>query len=313
MSSHVFKKVPTSRSTDEEVAINSVAGSCFGDTYYILTPNLSPDKEVVVLIHGIGSYSFQFELMSHYLETQGYCVLRYDLLGRGYSKFPTSGTDDGSSIFGASGHVSQLRDLLIHLGITNRHYNIIAHSMGGALAALYIEQYPSEVSALVLLSPAGLMDCGIFKFLKCCKCLHGLVKTSLRRTQEKAWRQDFYEHAGDSLQLENDFVAKLQTRSREQPTVFDAFWESVLHFPLYGLEPVVASLTARHDMRVLLAWAAADTSVPYQPCFFRWRDPFLTARHPHFQCHVYEGAAHGFFVEKSDRVHADILKFLRTV
>jgi pimeloyl-ACP methyl ester carboxylesterase len=294
--------------TSTEQPLMSPEGEYFGGTRYILsTKNSSPDQELVVLVHGIGGYSFQYDKLSSRLEAEGYATLKYDLIGRGYSSYPVDPNNAGQSAFGADGHVAQLRELMIGLQLTSKRYHMIAHSMGGAITALYAHQYYSEILSVVFLSPAGLMSLPAVKLLKCCSCLQGPVKSFLRSGQEKAWRNDFIDH---SSPLENEVVAKLHAIMNERPTVYDAFWQSVLHFPLYGLENVVASVASRHNMKVLIAWGRNDKAVPFSPCFARWKAAFDDASHPSVAYHVYDNAGHAFFMEREEEVHADIINFL---
>jgi pimeloyl-ACP methyl ester carboxylesterase len=116
--------------------------------------------KTVVCVHGIGSFGGDFEGTCKHMKALGYDVLRYDLIGRGFSAFPADG------MFGAAAHVAQLRNLIVHLGLSTQardghnKYHMVGHSMGGALVALYASEYTDEIESITLLSPAGLMDLG---------------------------------------------------------------------------------------------------------------------------------------------------------
>lgn len=281
-----------------------VEGEYCGGTRYIFSEKDSnSEKELVILVHGIGSYCFQYDKLASRLEMEGFATLRYDLIGRGYSSFPS----DLNNAFGADTHVTQLRDLVVSLQLTSKKYHIIAHSMGGAIAAIYAQQFYPEILSIVFLSPAGLMSLPAVKLLKFCTCLHGLVKSALRNGQEKAWREDFYDH---TCQAEREVVVKLSGIMRERPTVYDAFWESVLQFPLYGLESVVASVATRPEIKIMIAWGRNDKAVPFDHGYSRWKSIFDNSRHPNVTYCVYENAAHGFFLEKEEEVSGDIIRFL---
>ncbi len=78
-----------------------------------------------------------FDRLAADLVAQGYCVLRYDLIGRGYSSFPSSSSSSSSSsnsgigsAFSGESHVKQLRELIVGLAYTERKYTLIGHSMG---------------------------------------------------------------------------------------------------------------------------------------------------------------------------------------
>eukprot|EP00961_Rhodomonas_salina_P248687 3361099-Rhodomonas_salina.2 len=122
-------------------------------THYLL--NGPKDGRLIVCIHGIGAYSACFDKLAAALVNEGYRVLQYDVMGRGWSDPANNYQYDGA------GHVNQLHQLLKELQLHDQPKDIIAHSMGGALAALYLDEHPPvQPSKLVLLSPAGLMKPG---------------------------------------------------------------------------------------------------------------------------------------------------------
>lgn len=186
-------------------------GELYRGTHYILrqyvanneasTEPIGNSCRNVVIVHGIGSYFAHFEQFSKYLSEHGYTVLTYDLIGRGYSEYPASNKFDEEM------HINQLRDLIEGLYFHHSKYHIIGHSMGGALAALYADRYSGDISSMIVLSPAGLMDSGVIRLLRgCCSCFQHIVKSMQGsiKTQEGIWRADFHRH--DNLPLENAFV-----------------------------------------------------------------------------------------------------------
>jgi pimeloyl-ACP methyl ester carboxylesterase len=142
-------------------------------THYILEGNT--DRPLILCIHGIGSYHFYFDGLAKSLVSSGYRVLRYDLIGRGFS--------EPSDAYDRTAHLKQIRDLLQHLGLSTTPRHVIGHSMGGALALLHADEEAEHVSSLTLLAPAGLMDGAIFAVLRSCTCLHGAISAFLRRGQ----------------------------------------------------------------------------------------------------------------------------------
>ena len=142
-------------------------------THYILEGNA--DRPLVLCIHGIGSYYFYFDGLAKALLAAGYRVLRYDLIGRGFS--------EPADTYDRAAHLRQIRDLLQHLGLSTTPRHVIGHSMGGALALLHADEDAEHISSLTLLAPAGLMDGAIFAFLRSCTCLHGPISSFLRSGQ----------------------------------------------------------------------------------------------------------------------------------
>ena len=256
----------------------------------------------VVCVHGIGSYSLCFESIVQKLVKEGYNVLTYDLLGRGHSAFP----DDGK--FDSDAHVNQLRRLIVDLDLcgSGMKYHLLAHSMGGALATIYASQHIDEVASCTLLSPAGLMDIGIVKVLRgCCGCFQGVIKSALKGSQEAAWRKDFVATDGDIKVISDKWIENLHAINKTNPRHFDAFFESVLAFPLSGIEEFVQILQT-HNIPVLLMWGKLDKAVPYQPNHKRW----LTLLTGNNSASEEVNNETNKFIEHSSVVNQAILEFL---
>lgn len=294
--------------TDTNEVLLNPSGSYSGGTHYILQGDSS--APLIVLVHGIGSHCGLFDDLAAHLVSSGFHVLRYDLIGRGYSSYPKDNYLDGESAFSGFGHVIQLRQLLLGLQLTSQQYHLLGHSMGGAIAALYADRFRDEVKSLILLTPAGLMDLGILAFIRKCACLHGIVKNVLHSSQEDAWRKDFYDHTGASLVAEERMVQSMRVVYSSNPRAFEAFWQSVLHFPLSSLHECVDHLASLTELSVMVLWARQDAAVPLAPNYHRWVSLFTDSQHPDFVHKIYEKASHGFFLEHAQEVHADICSFL---
>ena len=104
------------------------------------------DGKPVVLVHGFSVPYFIFDPTFEFLGKSGFRVLRYDLIGRGFSDRPH--TDYNIQLF-----VRQLKDLLDTLGL--KQVTLLGLSMGGPVTATFIEQHPEYVSNYVLIDPAG--------------------------------------------------------------------------------------------------------------------------------------------------------------
>lgn len=295
--------------------MTSIPGKIFdGKTHYVLTSkNFAPTEPVVVCVHGIGSYSFHYDSLVESLKEENFTVLTYDLFGRGQSPYPIKLTDNnGNSVFGGDGHVQQLRELIVGLGLDQRKYHIIGHSMGGGIVSLYGSKFGEhEVLSVTLLSAAGVMDLGPIKTIRSCTCLHGIVRWILRRGLETAVRDDFFTHKNEALKKEQDATEKMLAINRQYPHIFEAFWQSVLNFPFDKCGQPAARLASYHHIPTMIMWADHDKAVPLKPCFQRWVDIYNAAGHPNVETKVFKNAAHGFFIEYSDEFNADIVQFLK--
>lgn len=287
-----------------------------GGTYYIIDEPVplctGNQSKSIVCIHGIGGSHTQFSDATLALVDAGFRVIRYDLIGRGYSDFPEDNCFDDVA------HVKQLRRLIESQNLQNKKISLLAHSMGGAIATLYVEQYHSEIESVVLLAPAGLMQPGPISLIRsCCGCFGTFIKAILKNTQEKAWRSDFVLRDAKAVELQEKSIEDLRSIHAEAPSTFEAFWQSVLQFPLYGLDNSVARMATFSDIPVLIVWGDRDTAVPYSPSFNRWKT-LLDARLPieggaSVRYITYNGLGHGFFIENPDVTNKDLLQFFRDV
>lgn len=101
---------------------------------------------VVVLLHGIGSGSDQWDAVLRLLGRTCH-VLAPDLLGHGQSAKPR-----GDYSLGA--HACGVRDLLAALG--HDHVTLVGHSLGGGIAMQFTYQFADRVERLALVDAGGL-------------------------------------------------------------------------------------------------------------------------------------------------------------
>jgi len=200
-------------------------------------------QPVVVLVHGIGAFSFIWDELAAKLTAEGVRVISYDLLGRGHSLLPPNKRDGGSNNklikLGATAHVAQLRSLLVGLGLGEAPIVLIGHSMGGALAALYTQEYGgssgqavggggavgqapgsgAHVVGLALLAPAGLMDSGLLRAARGLAAIApSLMSSFLKRGQDDAQTKDFTDVNSDGAKATRRTM-RLQAELHPQTTV----------------------------------------------------------------------------------------------
>jgi adenylate kinase len=261
----------------------------------------------VVLIHGIGNFSYCWAELAARLTASGLRVVSYDLIGRGHSRLPAGAALDGNA------HVAQLRALLTQLGLAAKPVVLIGHSMGGALAALYAEQHggvggaplattsaeaaggASHVAGVALLAPAGLMDAALLRVARGLGAL-GLLAPVLRGGQEEAQAKDFVERASDGARAT---LRALRLQAERAPRAFVAAVGSIRAFPLYGLAATARALGAAPRLPVLVCWGELDSVVPFRANDRRWRRA-LEGRGCELTVQVHAGLGHGFFLEQPD-------------
>ena len=115
---------------------------------------------VVVCVHGLTTPSFVWRGLARGLALMGFRVLVYDLYGRGYSDRPRRRQT-------ADFFHRQLCELLDHVGLGDK-FTLIGYSMGGAIATSFAATYPTRITQLVLLAPAGMRvpAGGFVKFIR---------------------------------------------------------------------------------------------------------------------------------------------------
>jgi len=106
-----------------------------------------PTNPTVILVHSFNGFIESWQPNIQPLVDAGYQVVAYDLFGRGLSDRPDEPND---LMF----FRKQLKDLLYALDIEGK-VNLVALSMGGAIAIDFANQYPDKVESLSLMAPAG--------------------------------------------------------------------------------------------------------------------------------------------------------------
>lgn len=114
-----------------------------GVTHYQLQ---GPDTgKLVVLVHGFSVPYYIWDSTSTALVKAGYRVLRYDMLGRGFSDRP-------DVVYEAPVFRQQLADLLEKLNI-HKVYAIAGVSFGGPVVADFVVHNPALVGKVILVDP----------------------------------------------------------------------------------------------------------------------------------------------------------------
>ncbi|MFP2926128.1 alpha/beta fold hydrolase [Pyxidicoccus sp. 3LG] len=114
---------------------------------YVDMPATNPDAKTVVFVHGLGSYLKFWRSQLDAFHQQGYHVVAVDLPGFGKSDKP------GTFPYTMEAMADVVRELVQGLGVDKPI--LAGHSMGGQTSLSYAIRYPEDLSALVLVSPAG--------------------------------------------------------------------------------------------------------------------------------------------------------------
>ena len=115
-----------------------------GVTHYELSGDI--DGQSVVLIHGNAAPYVTWDNTVEDLGDAGFRVLRYDVIGHGFSDRPRLSTYDTHL------YNTQLAELVDHLDIPYP-IRVVGTSQGGSIGACFAAQNPGKVEKLALLSP----------------------------------------------------------------------------------------------------------------------------------------------------------------
>jgi len=274
-------------------------------THYILKKcelEYSETAKTIICITGIGGFTKIFDSLSDNIIKNGYNVLLYDLIGRGYSDYPSN------NIFNAESHIQQLRDLIIFLGINHDKYILLGHSMGGCLATLYANEYHEEIASLILLAPVGLLHNNVLEMIKSSPVwLQAIIKYPAIFLQELSWIQCFVDSNTD---VADEIIKSLKQINNKNPKIFDALWECLLQFPLHNNESQVKQLATK-NIHTLLLWGEMDNIVHFDPNFILWKTILETEnQRTNVKTVTYPDLGHDFFIEDPETVAADVYDFL---
>jgi pimeloyl-ACP methyl ester carboxylesterase len=250
-------------------------------------------EQIVVLVHGFSVPYYIFDPTFDFLTRQGFSVLRYDLLGRGFSDRPD--TDYNVNLF-----VNQLATLLDALKIT-RPVSLVGLSMGGPITATFTARHPERVEKLVLIDPAGARTLflsrilnviaapGIGEHLLDLAGNGGIIRTIATDIFNKGLVERFVERYMVQVQYRGFRNAILSTvRNHVIDCCIDTYRQ-------------IGSL----NKPVLLLWGRHDTTVPVR------HSGDLRAAIPGLEFHIIEDCSHIPHYEKPEETNAILLEFLR--
>ncbi|MCR5396241.1 MAG: alpha/beta hydrolase [Lachnospiraceae bacterium] len=120
--------------------------------YYLIN---SEEKASVVISHGFCEFFPKYHEMTYYFYEAGYSVFFVEHRGHGYSYRETEELDRVHATRFQS-YVDDLKlfvDGVVKKESLSQKLYLYSHSMGGCIAALYLEQYPKDFEKAILSSP----------------------------------------------------------------------------------------------------------------------------------------------------------------
>ena len=125
--------VPITTSSSEQIRLNYIECP---------PPFSTPQKGVILLIHGFPQTSYQFRHVITPLSDAGYTVIAPDYRGAGQSSKPLTGYEKSQM-------AEDLNFLIrFHFGI-NIPIHVVGHDIGGMIAFAYASRYPQNVRSVI--------------------------------------------------------------------------------------------------------------------------------------------------------------------
>lgn len=260
-----------------------------GYTHYELDGHES--GRAVVLVHGFSVPYFIWDRSFAFLAKSDFRVLRYDLLGRGYSDKPKLRYD--IDLF-----CEQLRELLDKLSLDK--VSLIGLSMGGPICASFTSRVPERVEKLVLVDPAGARPIQLSIPHKIIllpgigELVMGLFGSNMMLG---GIAEDFFEP---------DLVREFQDKFRVQ-LGFKGFKRAILstmrNQMLGDFSPTYRAV-GKLNIPTMLLWGMDDKTVPFS------HSEDIKAAIPGCKFHAFEDCGHLPHIEKSEQVDQLLLEFL---
>lgn len=261
-----------------------------GVTHYELRGDI--DARSVVLIHGNAAPYVTWDNTIGDLCNAGFRVLRYDVIGHGFSDRPRLRTYDTHL------YNTQLAELVDRLDIPYP-IRVVGTSQGGSIAACFASKHPGKVQKLALLSPffddfEG--SRGVFATLLKTPFV-GELLLQMVGDGKIIDLSDSVLSADTRTALENQVAEQFRFRGKRRAIL--ANWRGdALRDATACYEGVKAQ-----GVPILLTWGTLDKNP--QDAMRRLRDLF-----PGIEYHELEGAAHLAHYEFPDRINPILIRFL---
>ncbi|GAA2246391.1 alpha/beta hydrolase [Herbiconiux moechotypicola] len=255
------------------------------------------DGEPVLLSHGWPLNGDAWEAAAHHLAREGYRAIAHDRRGHGRSTRSWSGNDMDT-------YADDLDCLLTALGLSG--VTLVGHSTGGGEVVRYLARHGSvRVARLVLVS-------AVPPFLRRGDDNPGGVPPEVfdgLRAGEAANRSELYRQLADGPFFGHNRRSDVPQGTR------DAFWSQGLASGTRNAYECIEAFSAT-DFRADLADVDVPTLVVHgdddQIVPFELSGRLSAELVPGARLLVYEGGAHGLPDTERDRLHADLLAFLRS-
>lgn len=263
-----------------------------GITHY----EVKGEGDPVVLTHGYATPYYIYDKIFDNLVKSGYKVLRYDLLGRGFS-------ERVEEVYNAELFARQL-DEISKFVFGDTPFYLVGTSMGGTITTTFYRLHPNKVKKLVLLAPAG-MD--TFKppfYMKLCK-IKGLGDFIFKKIAGGA----LLKKCASELIYSNNEVKDYYERKFAEAFKYKGFLNATLSSLRNTILKTDLSMAGYYAVEgnklpCLCIWGTNDKTMPYYQ-HSRFEEVCPSAKFI-----TYEGSGHIFLFDEGERTVQDIRDFL---
>ncbi|MDG0968480.1 MAG: alpha/beta hydrolase [Porticoccaceae bacterium] len=255
------------------------------------TRNGPINAPVVILVHGFSIPKFVWEQITPALVKEGYQVITFDHLGRGFSDRPVGPYD-------AELYRHEISDVITSLTLKTP-ITLVGYSMGGANVIDYAASYPEQVNRLILVAPAGYIgDPGSVKWLV--KPVIGEWLATVFGTY----------YAGTTIknEIQNGVAPKTMYEQFQKQAMFRGYTNSLLstlrHYPIHDMSHRY-KIVGKTNIPVFALWGTADKVTPYLGAMTMAIDV------PQLRVYPIEGGSHNMVYTKAQLVVNNILVALK--
>ena len=262
-----------------------------GVTHYELRGD--PDGRCVVLIHGNAAPYVSWDNTMEDLVEAGLRVLRYDLIGHGFTDRPRLRTYDRAL------YVTQLAELIDRLDIPYP-VSVVGTSQGGSIGACFAAAHPGKVERLAFLAPLfddfvgseGLMA----KIVS--TRLVGEFVLQLAGDSRLSDLSDRISSPDKKASLESEVAAQWRFRGKRRAILANVRGD--------GLRDATSCYESVKDQGIptLLTWGTEDKLI-LEDSMRRLRDLL-----PGLEYHEIDGASHLAHYEFPERINPILIRFL---
>lgn len=264
-----------------------------GNTHY----EIKGEGEPIVLVHGYATPYYIYDKLFDALVKAGYRVLRYDLLGRGYSERVEG--DYTPELF-----ATQLKELTEAL-LKDEKFYLAGTSMGGSVTTAFCRLYPGRVKKLILLAPAG-MDSFKPPFYMKLSNIPGIGTFIFNRIGSKTLLKSCAGEMHYSPSEEKDYYERAFADAIQYKGFLRCTLSSLRNTILKTEKTILGyKAVAKEGLPVLCIWGKEDRTMPYyQSERFKEVCPDATLI-------PYEKSGHIFVYDEGERTAKDVLAFLK--